>query len=188
MCFVTLLSPAFVFAYWDDEFETEDGTFTISKYYENSYLYFTLESPVAYDEEDNPILVLDFTPSDDTTDGWVFIVELTWFYLDSSGPSQPSWMTVSLSGKTLSVGVAVNKNGSPLGSESFYSFAISGEVDGEELIYPESLGSEFDQTDSSDFEKETLIPQNMIPEIPLGTITVVMSMFVAFAVYVRIRA
>jgi len=188
VCIVALLSTAVVSAYWEYEFETEAGSFTIGKHYENGYLYFTLESPVEYDKEDGIYMFLDFTPSDEETDGLVTIVQLNWFYTDTSGASQPSWMTVTNSSKTLSIGIAVNKNGSPLGSEAFYSFAISGGVDGELLVYPESLGESFDETDSSEFEKEAIIPQNMIPELPLGTVSALMLMFVAFLWYTRVKS
>lgn len=187
VCIVALLSTAVVSAYWEDEFETEAGIFTIGKHYENGYLFFTLESPVEYDKEDGIYIFLDFTPSDEETDGGVTIVQLNWFYTDTSGASQPSWMTVTISSKTLSIGIAVNKNGSPLGSEAFYCFAISGGVGGEPLVYPESLGESFDKTDSSEFVKETLILQNMIPELPLGTVTALMSMFVTFLLYTRVK-
>jgi len=188
---VALLITNFAYACWSDTFDTCIGEFTIGKHYENDVLVFTLDMPVRMANGDLIILWLDFEPSSIYADGQVWVAHDKWTYIDGSGPHQPPWMTVDTpadtDGMTLSIEIAINRDGSPLGSEPYYSFALNGEIDTCAFIYPKWLADSFDPEDTSEWIKEEVLPPEfVIPETPLGTITALMSMVFAFILFRKI--
>jgi len=161
---VALIFTNLAFAYTVYETELPGiGLFKISKEYHDSYLFFILKMPV-----------------------FVFVQRYYWYFKDAYGSeTQPSWMTVSYDSdtNTTSIGIAtLTREGSPLGSVPTYSFALYGEHAGNFIIFPEELAS-FDPEDTSEWKQEELLPEFVIPETPLGTITALTSMVFAFILY-----
>jgi len=187
---VALIFTNLAFAYTVYEIKLPGiGLFNLSKEYYDGYLFFILKMPVEMGEDDIFFLWLDFQ-ADGETDGFVTVQRDYWYYVDAYGnPPQPSWMTESYDSvtNTLSIGIATrNREGSPLGSVPTYSFALVGEHAGTFIIFPEELEYSPEFPLSSDFEKEVLSPEFVIPETPLGTITAIMSMVFAFILYRKI--
>jgi len=186
---VALLVTNFAFAYWSDTFNTLIGPFTIGKHYENDVLVFTLETPVQMGEDDTIFLWLDFEPSSPFADGSVWVDRDDWGYVDIIGGPQnkPPWITVDTDVHSLSIGIAINRNGSPLGSEPFYRFALSGEMDTCVFFYPKWLEDSFSPLDTSEWIEEVLIPVSVIPVTPFGTAGDLMLIVFAYMTYIKIR-
>ena len=174
------------FAYWSATFDAcVLGEFTISKHYEDGALVFTLDMPVEIEGSDLILLYFDFTPSDDNASGALQFWYGDWGYWDLSVVDKPSWISVELNGPTIIIKMAINQDGSPLGSESSYRFVLLGEMSSCDFNYPVELVS-FDLEDTSGWEEEVLFPQFVIPEVPYGSIMAMTSIVLGFLVYRKI--
>jgi len=94
-------------------------------------------------------------------------------------------MTVEPPEDTNNIEIAIDIDESPLGSEPFYRFALQVQMGACKCIYPPELTS-FDPEDTSEWRQEELLPEFVIPETPLGTITALTSMVFAFILYRKI--
>jgi hypothetical protein len=186
---VALLMTNFAYGYWSETFPTPLGPFTIGKLYENDVLVFTLDLPVPMGEDDTITLWLDFALSGDSADGSVWVDFYDWGYVDILiGPvPYPPWLTVDSDGNTISIGIAINRDGSPLGSEPYYRFALMGDMDTNVFFYPELLEDSFNPLDTRDWIEEPLIPDFVIPVTPFGTTGDLMLIVFAYIIYIKIR-